>query len=191
MTTKGILGHGLVETGLVFLPDSGGGHDTGPSPTRPARKAFMELGGRYGRQELPKLRSLDGLRRIWPLSLQCGMVGRWFMKQQYDDWTEDFPVSARSRYGGVSTWAAVAVFIASLAVVFVFLRPTASIQARAHGERKERSTGREFLAETDVQKLPSPRPSRPAGTRSGSGAGMTIGSRSWPRIARRVTSIKW
>ena len=43
MTTKGILGHGLVETGLVFLPDSGGGHDTG----RPARKAFMELGGQY------------------------------------------------------------------------------------------------------------------------------------------------
>ena len=39
----------------------------------------------------PELRSLDGLRRIWPLSLQCGMVGRWFTKQQYDDWTEDSP----------------------------------------------------------------------------------------------------
>src|SRR6266853_155742 len=82
------------------------------------------------------------------------MIGPWFMKQRYDDCTEDSAVSARSRYDGVLTWAAVAAFIVSLGVVFVFLRPTASIQARTHGERKERSTGREFLAETDVQKAP-------------------------------------
>src|SRR5262249_40860732 len=44
---------------------------------------------------------------------------------------------------------------------FVFLRPTASIRDRAHGERKERSTGREFLAETDVQKAPIPSPVAP------------------------------
>ncbi len=95
-----------------------------------------------------------GLRRIWPLSLQCGMVARWFMKQRYDDRTEDFAVIARLRHDGVSSWAAVVAFIVSLAVVFVFLRPTASIPPRGHGERKKRSTGREFLAETDVQKGP-------------------------------------
>jgi hypothetical protein len=31
MTTKQILGHELVETGLVFLPDSGDRHDFGLS----------------------------------------------------------------------------------------------------------------------------------------------------------------
>lgn len=40
MTTKEILGHELVETGLVFLPDSGGGHDAGLS-ARVARGHLM------------------------------------------------------------------------------------------------------------------------------------------------------
>lgn len=79
-----------------------------------------------------------------------------FMIQRYDDWTEDFAVSARARNDGPRTWAVLAAFIVSLAVVSVFLRPIASIPAQVHGERKERSTGREFLAETDVQMAPIP-----------------------------------
>ena len=78
------------------------------------------------------------------------------MKQRYDDWAEDFDVSTRLRYDGGPTSGAMAALLVSLAVVFVFLRPVSSIQAPAHGERKERSTGREFLAETDVQKTPIP-----------------------------------
>ncbi len=40
MTTKQILGHELVETGLVFLPDFSGGHDAGLS-ARLARRICM------------------------------------------------------------------------------------------------------------------------------------------------------
>ena len=82
------------------------------------------------------------------------MIGPCVMKRRYDDWTEDCEVCAN--YDGVPIWAAMAAFIISLAVVSVVPRPDSSIQARAHGERKERSTGREFLAETDVEKAPIP-----------------------------------
>jgi hypothetical protein len=72
------------------------------------------------------------------------------------DSTEDFNMSPRSRYDGVPILVGMAAFIVSVAVIFVFLRGASPIQTQAHGERKERSTGREFLAETDVQKAPIP-----------------------------------
>src|SRR5436305_4503461 len=55
------------------------------------------------------------------------------------------------RYDSIATCAAVAAFIGIVAMVFLCVRSAPSVQARTHGERKERSTGGEFLAETDVR----------------------------------------
>jgi hypothetical protein len=55
---------------------------------------------------------------------------------------------------GLTIRAATAAIFCTLALLLVFLRPTGPGQVRNHGERKERATGREFLAETDVQQIP-------------------------------------
>src|SRR5262249_5135205 len=59
--SRQIFGHELVETRVVFLPDSSDGHDAGLS----ARLAGGLLWDDDANIASPELRSLDGLRQIW------------------------------------------------------------------------------------------------------------------------------
>jgi len=68
--------------------------------------------------------------------------------------TGEFVSIDRSPYQSVPTWLCLLALLGSLAVIWLFDWNQFFQAQRHHGERKERFTGRDFAAQTDVEKLP-------------------------------------